>query len=151
MPKRKRQLKSSGRGIENRIPKSSIDEPKKYISVSFLHFQNSDNAPAQSLENWASEGRLLDMLRTLQHVTSNDITQLQSTDDKMTLYKDFPQKSVTEFRIPPSLNGYMKDGDQWGVLRNVGGQKPRIAGFLRDKVFYIVFLDKEHKFYKSEK
>ncbi|WP_114908258.1 hypothetical protein [Haemophilus haemolyticus] len=151
MSKRKGQLKSSGRGIENRIPKSLINKSPKYISVSFLYFQNIDDYPAQSLENWDDEGRLLDMLKTLQHVTSNDITQLQSSDEKIKLYHDFPPKSVNEFSIPPSLKGCMEDSDKWGVLRNVGGQKPRIVGFLRGEVFYIVYLDKEHKFYKSEK
>lgn len=150
MTNRRSPLKSTSRGKETRTPKSFADQAS-YMSISFLYFQNNDTSPAQSLNTWNVENRLLDILNTLHYVTSNDITQLQSTDSKLTLYGNFPEKSVNEFSLPSSLENSMKEGDKWGVLRNIGGQKPRIAGFLRDNIFYIVYLDKDHKFYKSQK
>lgn len=143
-------LKSTSRGKETRKPKSATEQGS-YISISFLYFQNSDISPAQSLDTWNDDGRLLDMLKTLQHVTSSDITQLQSRDKKLTLYSKFPEKSVNEFSLPPSLKNRTMTNDKWGILRNIGGQKARIAGFLRDNIFYIVYLDRDHKFYKSPK
>ncbi len=150
MSKRSSPLKSTSRGKETRKPKSATDQGN-YMSISFLYFQNSDISPAQSLDTWNDDGRLLDMLKTLQHVTSSDITQLQSADNKLTLYGNFPEKSVNEFSLPHSLKHRMVSNDKWGTLRNIGGQKARIAGFLRDNIFYIVYLDRDHRFYKSQK
>lgn len=32
---------------------------------------------------------------------------------------------------------------------NIKGQKPRVAGHIIDNVFYVVFLDKDHKFFPA--
>ena len=118
-----------------------------FISFSFRYFQDTDMPPAQSLENWDQNNMLYDMLNSLKHMSQNNITELQLRDKKLTLYQSFPQASVNDFSLPANLS----DAENWGCLRNIGGQKARIAGFLRDNVFYVVYLDKDHKFYKSKR
>lgn len=144
MGKRDRPLKPSSRGKETKESNVTVSG---YMTISLRYFHDSDNDPAQSLKTWEEEGMLLSMLSTFQHVTSNDIKQLQSKDKKLCLYGGFPDSTVNEFSLPSSLDKNLN----WGVLRNIGGQKPRIVGFLQDNVFYIVYLDKDHKFYKSSK
>lgn len=147
MTKHNKPLKKSSRGQETRLVKSSDNTTNNYISISFRYFQNSNTGPGQGLQDWKDEDLLFDMLVSLTHITSTNITELQSKDKKLTLYGSFPDKSFNEFTIPASITTEKK----WGTLRNIGGQKARIAGFLEDNVFYIVFLDKEHKFYKTNK
>ncbi|MBT0969296.1 hypothetical protein KJ029_25825, partial [Salmonella enterica subsp. enterica serovar 1,4,[5],12:i:-] len=59
----------------------------------------------------------------------------------------FPVSAVTDFRCPAALSS----GVNWGVVKNIDGQKRIVAGFLRDNVFYIVFFDRDHRFWKSQK
>ncbi len=139
-------LKKSSRGQETREVNLQ-QQSDNHISISFRYFQDYDSEPVQSLQNWYEEDRLLEMIRSLKHITSENIVQLQSADRKITLYGQFPNKQVNAFTLPTNL----QENENWGTLRNIGGQKARIAGFLRDKVFYIVFLDKNHCFYKSNK
>ena len=39
----------------------------------------------------------------------------------------------------------------WGVIKRIGGQKPRVAGFFENHIFHCVFLDIEHQFYPTKK
>lgn len=148
MPPRSNPLRSSSRGKETREVKTSNNRDN-YLSISFRYFQNHDKLPAQSLENWHEDGRLLDMLNSLVHICQNNITDLQSSK-KISLYGSFPDKKVNAFSLP-TLPEKLSKSENWGTIRNVGGQLPRIAGFMRDNVFYIVYLDKNHQFYQSEK
>lgn len=116
-----------------------------YISFSFRYFQNHDNNPVQSLNDWEKESRLLDMITSLEYCSKNHIAKLK-IDKKLVLYGKFPDQNVNDFSLPNGLS----EIENWGTLRNIGGQKIRIAGFLKDSVFYIVYLDKEHRFYKSK-
>lgn len=143
---RNKPLKSSSRNKETREIKSKPDQDN-HIAISFRYFQNFDSNPVQSLNNWHDENRLLDMLTSLEYISKNNIVRLQSIDRKLTLYGGFPNHKVNDFSLPDGLS----ETENWGALRNIGGQKARIAGFLRDNVFYIVYLDKEHRFYKSGK
>ena len=79
-------------------------------------------------------------------MTANGITKVMS-DEIFTNYNRYPDSSVNDFKCPDGLS---KD-ESWGVIKNIGGQKRRVAGFLRDNVFYIVFFDGDHRFWKSNK
>lgn len=37
------------------------------------------------------------------------------------------------------------------VITSIGGQKGRVAGYMKENTFYIVFLDKNHQFWITEK
>jgi|GEM_PF-4545827 len=51
-----------------------------------------------------------------------------------------------------TLEGLLPENAQWGTIKRIGGRLARVAGFLHkdSNVFYIVFLDKEHDFYKGK-
>ena len=61
------------------------------------------------------------------------------------LYRSFPPDS--DFKVPQYIQGEVK----WGTIQDIGGQKHRVAGYMIDNVFYVVFLDKNHKFWKMKK
>ena len=54
----------------------------------------------------------------------------------------------------PLMTFNFKDFDgevAWGTIQRIGGQKPRLAGYVIGSVFYPVFLDKDHLFFPSKK
>lgn len=145
MPKRGRSLRSSSRNEETKSSKSAAKTTDRFISVSFKYFHDVDDV-GQSVNTWKADGSLPDLIEKLVYLTSNGITKVIS-DGVFTNYTRFPEVAVNDFRCP---DGISSDED-WGVIKNIGGQKRRVAGFLRDNVFYIVFFDKEHRFWKSKK
>lgn len=143
MAKRK-PLSKGKRSVETREPKPVKIAPV-CIVFSFQYLVNIDSV-GQSLADWAKDdGKLLlGLLQKMVHL-SKQTRATAGSDSTLTVYDSFPDPDKTDFDCPPGLQAEK----QWAVIRNIGGQKPRAAGFFRDNVFYLVYLDKEHKFWKS--
>lgn len=141
MPRSRKPIATGGRAVEVRDPRST-EAP--CIVFSFKHFVDADDV-GQSLNAWAEQdGKLLlGLLQKMQHI-SQQTPARAAQDTTFTHYGDFPDPSKTDFTCPPQLISEKN----WGVIRNIGGQKARAAGFLRDNVFYLVYLDKDHRFWK---
>jgi len=60
-------------------------------------------------------------------------------------YGEFPPKDKSDFAYPV----YLHPGVCWVAIHIEG--KKRVAGYIEDNVFYIIFLDKDHGFWISEK
>lgn len=145
MGKRDNPLKSSKRNADTKD--QNLKNNDGFYSISFRYFKNIDTPPAQSINTWKDENRILDMLLALEYISSHNASEVQ-TNGKLTLYtEDYPPKDKNDFPLPDKLPLGI---NKWGTIQNIGGQKARIAGFLKDNVFYLVYLDKEHKFYKSK-
>lgn len=145
MSKRGRGLRSSSRKEETKSSKSIMKTTDRFISVSFRYFHNVDDV-GQSIDSWRVDGSLPDLIEKLVYLTANGITKV-SSDGIFTNYTRFPDAAVNDFKCP----GEISVDENWGVIKNIGGQKRRVAGFLKDNVFYIVFFDKDHRFWKSRK
>ncbi|MVW87832.1 hypothetical protein EI969_18105 [Pseudomonas sp. PB101] len=142
MSKRSSPLKGAARREDTR--EAQPLKRNQYLSFSFKYFKDQDDV-GQSLATWASGDLLASLIAKLHHISKVNITELQ-TEKSITNYRRFPPADKTHFSCPSDLS---KD-DSWGVIRNIGGQKQRVAGFLRDNIFYIVFLDRDHKFWPTD-
>jgi hypothetical protein len=91
---------------------------------------------------------LFERLVELSRLTRNDAIGKKDKTNPLGIYPNFSFKEQSDFKEPTYR--LPKDA-QWGTLKRIGGQKARVAGFIKDNdnTFYIVFLDREHKFYKS--
>jgi hypothetical protein len=114
-------------------------EPKKLIVFSLKDF---DINQGQSFEDWEKNKILSNLMTRLREISSFSITEAQQ-NGILTIYRDFPSKS--DFRHPR----HIPQGVNWAVISIQG--KERIAGYVEDNIFYIVFLDKDHKFWITEK
>jgi hypothetical protein len=85
------------------------------------------------------------MLEKFNEICKCNIVEAQQ-QNMIKIYDDFPEKS--EFKYPKTV--IRDERIKWAVIMNIKGQKPRVAGHIIDNVFYVVFLDKEHKFFPSE-
>lgn len=139
----------------------SLEDKKCDLSLrckfNFSYFDNNQKA-GQDFRDW-SEEQILSLLNSIKEYCKSSLAHL-ITDGPLVIYKSFPKNS--DFKHPL----YVPHQAQWGRFRL--GNKVRLAGFiipgefhnkphtetgdLYDKnTFYVVFLDRDHKFYKTEK
>lgn len=120
---------------------NKVREEMPLILFSFKDFDDNQCPPGQTFRQWEESGLLSDLMTKF--VDLNNMNRVVATQRKcIELYKSFPPDS--DFKIPNYIEGDVK----WGTIQDVGGQKHRVAGYMIDNVFYVVFLDKDHKFWK---
>jgi hypothetical protein len=111
---------------------------------SFKDFDVNQCPPGQTFKEWEEKGLLSDLMTKL--VELSVMNRVQAGQNKcIEMYDSFPPNS--DFHIPKYILGEVK----WGTIQDIGGQKHRVAGYMIDNVFYVVFLDKDHKFWKMKK
>ena len=114
------------------------------LLFSFKDFDNNQCPPGQTFKEWENTGLLADLMTKLMELSTK--TRIKACQEKsIEIYGAFPPNS--DFHIPKYIEGDV----EWGTIQDVGGQKHRVAGYVIGNVFYIVFLDKDHKFWKMGK
>lgn len=136
---------------------SDIMEVKGKLSFSFQYFDGSQEA-GQDFKDWTNEqkDKLLDKLKDYSKETKVYWLNQRAGSGGLKIleiYGDFPRNS--DFTKPT----HVPDNVKWSRFRMEN--KVRLVGFFIDDeeakekqlssdVFYIVFLDKDHLFYKTE-
>lgn len=113
------------------------------LTVSFKDMDFNQCPPGQKFADWEEEKLLSDFLNKMISINQKTIIEVQQ-EEILTIYNDFPDHS--DFKIPKHIQGDVK----WAAIKDIGGQKPRVAGYILDNVFYVVFLDKGHVFFKMK-
>ena len=128
----------------NNRTECQVAEERPLMLFSFKDFQqDSQIPPGQTYTEWQEAGNLAYMLEKFGHICN--VNRIEAEQNKfIKIYGDFPENSEFE-------NPFTDRKLTWGVVMKMGGQKGRVAGHIIDHVFYVVFLDFEHKFYPSEK
>jgi hypothetical protein len=127
----------------NRVERQ-VQEERPLMLFSFKDFQyNSQIPPGQSYKEWQTEDLLAYMLEKFGYICNE--TRINAIQNGLIkVYGEFPVSS--KFKNP------FPDRElEWAVIMKIAGQKGRVAGHIIGHVFYVVFLDSEHKFYPSEK
>ena len=134
-------------GLDER-PQNTRSEKKvkgeiPLLVFSFKDFDSNQCPPGQTFKEW-EKGELLAPLMTKLVELSNKNRVIASLEGCLSTYDTFREDS--DFKKPKYIEGDV----QWATIKDVGGQLHRVAGYIVDNVFYVVFLDKEHKFYKMK-
>lgn len=141
---KKRDSSSFDRKSNKRIEYS--EDRGKNICFNFSYL---DKTQGQTYKDWEQNELLALLMDKLEHLSKLNIMEAQG--GILTIYKDieFPPKS--KFKFPKHLpeNYKFPENVKWAKIDIQG--KERVIGFLENNVFYIVFLDKNHEFYPSEK
>ena len=119
------------------------EKEKIVFSIKDLDQTQPKKSP-ETIESWEKDG-LLGSLFAKQNEICKLTVREAITSGIITIYDNFPENS--DFFIPKHITEKVK----WAVIKNIGGQKGRIAGYIKDNVFYIVFFDKNHRFWITEK
>lgn len=127
----------------NRDERRIQEEKQSLMLFSFKDFQfNAQIPPGQSYSDWESSKLLAYTIEKFGYICNESrIEAIQKKHIKV--YGDFPAKS--EFRNP-----FPNSDLSWAVIMKIGGQESRVAGYIDGNIFYVVFLDKNHKFFPSE-
>ncbi len=117
---------------------------KKTRTISFS-LSKHIKAEGQSIEEWDKLGLLSDLFLRIKFVGQFSTQKaLQEKYIKQYTKVDFPPDS--KFKQPKHLSN-----ETWAVMHITGTSKEVVAGYIKDDIFYIIFLDKEHEFWPSSK
>ncbi len=134
-----RKASSYSRKPKDLEDKSGVREP--LIAFSFKDF---DRSQGQTFKEWEVEELLANACEKLAGISQLTVAQaLQQQIIKIYTKVDFPPNSG--FTHPK----HVPEGVKWASIRIQG--KERIIGYFDENIFQIVFLDKEHEFWKTEK
>lgn len=114
------------------------DKIKRNFVVSFEYL---DRNQGQTFEDWEQEGLLVNMLNTLRDYCQKTMEENKSKSFKE--YGYFPPKS--NFKHPK----HVPEDVSWASLHLCG--KACLGGHIIENIFYVVFLDKNHEFWLTEK
>jgi hypothetical protein len=117
----------------------------KLITISFKDIDfTQPKGNEQTFETWSKDGLLeplLERVRQLTKLTRDEAVKQQI----IKIYGDIPKHS--DFNQP----NHLEENISWAVLKGIGGQVSTLAGYIVENTFYAVFLDKEHRFWPSNK
>jgi len=113
---------------------------QRRITFSFTkHLLNQ----GQTIEQWEELELLVLLYNRLKFVGQfTAVEARQNKHIKEYTKEDFPPNS--EFKRPTHITGVV-----WAVMHITQNSKEVVVGYIEDDVFYIVFLDAEHKFWPS--
>jgi hypothetical protein len=108
-----------------------------------FNFKYLDANQGQSLEDWGKKDLLLPMLERIHGLSSQTLgAVVGNKSSNFSIYDAFPSK--TDFTHPK----HVPEDASWARFHVKGKQV--VAGHIYGPVFYVVFLDAEHKFYRTE-
>ena len=133
------------RKVGTRNERLSAQDPQKVV-FSLKYFDpNQPKRDKQSYSSWEKDKRLADLMDIIQIICNCSL--LQATQKGLIKkYNSFPPPEKTDFKCPQKFNE-----KPWFVIKRIAGQKARVAGVMVGNIFYIVFLDRNHCFWISEK
>lgn len=138
--------KLSGQSTKKKSLVDGVSKSKshfdKFVSFSFKDL-NTNQHLKEDFNDWNNEKLLVKLLTKIKEISNQKMSE--ATQQTITIYGSFPPPHKTEYQVPSYLNEQI----QWGTIHIQG--KEVIAGYMIENIFYIVFLDKKHKFWISEK
>lgn len=127
------------------LDKESVADSDKTgnFKISLAYF---DPTPmyASGFKDWQKYGLLSKALETLQGYCKRPLRQ-QIDGDKFTTYTSFPPPDKTKFEYPR----HVPEDAEWARI-HVNGPAVLIGHIVGD-TFYLVFLDKTHKFWLTKR
>ena len=120
------------------------DRPNKREPQVVISFKQLDPNQGQSLENWQESKILALAITKLKGLCECTVIQALS-QQLIKVYKEGTWPENTDFKHPH----HVPQDVRWSSMHVKG--KPCVIGYFEDNIFHIVFLDKEHEFWKTEK
>jgi hypothetical protein len=106
-----------------------------------FNFKFMDPSQGQTFIEWEKDGLLAQAFDVFKSYSSQKMTSAKGSRFKS--YPNFPPKEKTDYRHPK----HVPEDALWSSMHLQG--KPCVIGHIYRNVFYVVFLDRHHCFYKS--
>jgi hypothetical protein len=142
---RDRSKKGSYKRPENTREEKKVVSARKLITVSFKDVDfTQPKGNEQTFDTWSNDCLLEPLLEKIRQLTK--LTREEAEKQQIIkVYGDIPDHS--DFIHPKHVD----ENASWAVLKGIGGQVSTLAGYIVENTFYVVFLDKEHRFWPTEK
>lgn len=119
------------------------DNLKSNFKIS-LQYLDTTQKYGSGFKDWQRSGLLANMLDTLCGFCHKPLIE-QVDGTKFTIYGDFPPQERTMFEYPKNV----PSDANWARIHITG--KAVVIGHIVGDTFYIVFLDKTHKFWLTKR
>ncbi len=129
--------------IRNLVEKY-LKEDKETKELFFEDFLKNIQKILDDFKGDVTQSLLSDFFEKLV-VLSKETKTILKQRDMIHIYANFPNSKINDFKMPKNIPADVK----WGTIQDVGHQKVRVAGFTIENIFYVVFLDKDHKFWQK--
>ncbi|TDQ11291.1 hypothetical protein [Pedobacter metabolipauper] len=113
------------------------------FKVSFQYLDKTQQY-GSDFKDWQKEGLLSKAMEVLQGYCCSPLVD-QIDGHKFAIYGRFPKITHTRFELPKNIS----EDAVWGRIHVTG--IAILAGHIIEDTFYIVFLDKTHKFYITQR
>ena len=135
MANRNRSKSSKSRNEDSRELRKVIQD-RELLTFSFCYFDQTQPAKEpQTLLLWQDKQLLKDLVMRLTELSK--LTRDEAINQKqIEVYGDFPPKDKTLFFPPKHIDQQVA----WAVIKKISGLV-RVAGFISENTFYVVFLD----------
>lgn len=139
-------IKKKGASILKEIEKPRSVNDVERIANFKLSFQDLDTTQkyGSGFLDWQRVGLLSFAMDTLRGFCCSPL-RAQVDGDKFVIYNSFPPEGATMFKYPKNV----PEDAHWARI-HVNGPAV-IVGHIVNDTFYVVFLDKTHKFWLTEK
>jgi len=127
--------------------KNFLEQSAKNATVAdddcfLISFKHLDKTQGASLEQWDSEHKLHRAMEVLSGYCQRSLRSQLS--DKFTIYGGYPPSDKAGYKRPT----YISEDAEWARIHINGLQI--LAGHIYKNTFYVVFLDPDHNFYKTD-
>jgi len=119
----------------------AVEEKKATISFCFSKL---DKNQGQSIEEWQQKGHLSVFITRTQQI-GNHLYKEALANKLIKQYTKVGFPPDSEFKPPNHVNP-----QYWAVIHLTPNSKEVVAGYIEDNVFYVVFLDEDHKFWPTD-
>ncbi len=121
--------------------RNAVGVKQRNITFSFSKHIKGEG---QTIEEWGELGLLETLILRIKNLGQHSSLYVRQNKWIKEYHKvDFPPDS--DFEEPKHVVGVT-----WAVMHITDNSKEVVAGFIEEDVFYIVFLDKDHKFWPSK-
>lgn len=135
--------KPQSRLDQNLSNKRTSTKNKDNFKVSFQYLDTSQKF-GSSFKDWQSCGLLSLMMEKIAGYCQKPLIE-QCDGDTFTIYGDFPPYGYTLYKCPKNV----PEDANWARMHINGSAI--VIGHIVENTFYVVFLDKTHKFYLTKK
>lgn len=136
--KKPHQTESSFKHLTEKARKSEINDKEIFL----LSLKQFDKSQGQNFHKWEENNILADAFETLYNYSH--LPLVSQFNDKFKTYPSFPPADKTDFTYPKHISLDAR----WASM-HVNG-KVCLVGHIVKNTFFLVFLDCEHCFWKSE-
>lgn len=119
-------------------------KPETKVENFCISLEHFDNTQGQGFKDWQRSGLLSLTMELLTGYCKKPLME-QVDKKKFAIYKSPPPKDKTKFIIPD----YIPEDANWARIHI--NNRSVLVGHIVGNKFYIVFLDKRHGFWLSEK